>query len=119
MASYKEEVAWAAGLFEGEGSVTQRRGMILASLKSTDEETPHRFCRIVQGGTIYGPYRYDSPDGFRRKPFWVWIGESVDALEALRLLLPWLGTRRTARVRDLAREERLRLGFTRPDPAFD
>jgi hypothetical protein len=97
MTTREEEIAWAAGLFEGEGSITQRGGMMVASLKSTDEETPLRFCRIVRGGTVYGPgpYRNKSADGFRRKPFWVWVAESVDLLETLRLVLPWLGIHRT------------------------
>jgi hypothetical protein len=53
----EEEIAWAAGLFEGEGCTTKSGGVLVARLNSTDEETP-------------------------------------DALEAVRLLMPWLGRRR-------------------------
>jgi hypothetical protein len=114
-----EEVAWAAGLFEGEGCIYERSGGgIKISLSSTDEDIPPRFCRIVRGGTVYGPYRNTERDGYRRKPFWVWVGESVDALETLRLLLPWLGKRRTARAMQLIPRERARLGFSGSDPDF-
>jgi hypothetical protein len=68
---------------------------------------------------VYGPYHRNDRDGYVRKPFWVWVASSVDALEALRLLMPWLGERRRGRACALAREERLRLGLRGPDPDFD
>lgn len=114
----REEIAWAAGLFEGEGCISQGRGILVLRLNSTDEETPLRFCRIVQGGTVYGPYRNTQRDGYARKPFWVWVGESVDALETLRLIFPWLSARRRARAQELIAQERSRLSLEGPDPDF-
>jgi hypothetical protein len=102
MATREEEVAWAAGLFEGEGCIYERPGGGIGTrLTSTDEDIPLRFCEIVRGGKVYGPYRNTERDGYSRKPFWVWVGESVDALETLRLIFPWLGKRRRARAREL------------------
>jgi hypothetical protein len=97
MPTTAEEIAWAAGLFEGEGCLTRRDGDPVARLNSTDEETPRRFCEIVQVGRVYGPYRQDK----RRKPFWVWVAYGWDAYDAVELLGPWLGERRRERAREL------------------
>jgi hypothetical protein len=120
MPSREEEIAWAAGLFEGEGCIYQGRGGILGTrLTSTDEDIPVRFCQIVRGGKVYGPYRNTKRDGHSRKPFWVWVGESVDAPETLRLIFPWLGPRRRAKARELTAREKRRLGLDGPDPDLD
>jgi hypothetical protein len=98
MPTREEEIAWAAGLFEGEGCLTRRRGGDpVARLVSTDEETPLRFCEILQVGRVYGPYRQDQ----RRKPFWAWIANGWDAYDTVVLLGPWLGERRRERAREL------------------
>jgi hypothetical protein len=48
-----EEIAWAAGLFEGEGSITRfgRPGKfdLRVSLNMTDEDVVRRFDAIVDG----------------------------------------------------------------------
>lgn len=95
------EIAWAAGFFEGEGSITECRGRLRAQLKNTDVEVIDRFAAIVGVGVVYGPYRRRSTDGFRRKPAWLWVAEEHDALDALALLGPWLSGRRLARALEL------------------
>lgn len=100
-ATSTELLAWAAGFFEGEGSITECRGRLRAQLKNTDVEVLHRFADIVGVGVVYGPYRRRSTDGFRRKPAWLWVAEEYDALDALALLGPWLGRRRLARALEL------------------
>jgi hypothetical protein len=98
MPSREEEIAWAAGLFEGEGCLTRNnRVEPVARLNSTDEETPHRFSAVVRVGGVYGPYH----QGGRRKAFWVWVACGWDALEVVDLLWPWLGERRRERAREL------------------
>ena len=96
------EVAWAAGFFEGEGTITQSGGRLVVRLNNTDSEPVYRFARIVQFGEIYGPYHYEQRDGSKRKPFWVWLAEEYDALEVLELLWPWLSARRHGQAMDLA-----------------
>jgi hypothetical protein len=56
-----EEIAWAAGLFEGEGCISYirpwgREPDIQAALAMTDEDVVRRFDEIVDRGRVYGPY---------------------------------------------------------------
>ena len=98
--------AWAAGLFEGEGSITYpgkqlgpgRR--VRLQLKMTDEDVVRRFQQVV-GGIVYGPYKYLHKDGHIRKAAWMWTSDGVDAAELLRRWWPWLGERRRARIEEV------------------
>jgi hypothetical protein len=99
---FDPEVAWAAGLFEGEGTITQSRGRLVVRVKNTDEEVVYRFANIIVFGMVYGPYNHQGNDGFRRKPCWVWLAEEYEALEVLELLWPWLSGRRKSQAMDFA-----------------
>jgi hypothetical protein len=70
-------IAWAAGFFEGEGSVTRHGTQFALQIKNTDLEPLERFRNAVEAGTIYGPYWYDDSAIVRRKAFWLWIVHSV------------------------------------------
>jgi hypothetical protein len=83
------EVAWAAGVFEGEGTITHSRGRLNIRLKMTDEEVVYSFASIVKFGEVYGPYQPSEEDGHRRKPYWVWVACEYDALEVLEMIWPW------------------------------
>ena len=106
----ESEVAWAAGLFEGEGCVTQCRGVVNARLKMTDEAVVKRFDDVVRYGNVFGPYNYDYSDGIKRKPFWVWVAIEYDALDVLELLWPWLSERRREQALEHAPIEAILLG---------
>lgn len=69
-------------------------------LKMTDEDVVRRFAAIV-GGTVYGPYLYEQPDGHVRKPAWLWTSDAADPREIMRRFAPWLGVRRAARLAEL------------------
>jgi hypothetical protein len=92
------ELAWAAGLFEGEGTfnVTKRSTNISMALVSTDEDVVDRFHAIVGAGRVY---RNRTSNGFSLKKQYVW---NVSAINEFRhvaaILLPWLGNRRRARM---------------------
>jgi hypothetical protein len=102
MPSRKEEIAWAAGLFEGEGCVTETDGRFTMRLNNTDERVVRRFDEIVVWGLVYGPYRQlRNRDGRRRKPFWVWVAQDYNAYDAFNLLAPWLSERRLQRAYEL------------------
>jgi hypothetical protein len=101
MPSREEEVAWAAGLFEGEGCITQVGRQFTLAVVNTDEEVIGRFDEIVSLGQIYGPYSYELKDGFRRKPVFRWIATEYNALDAMQLLAPWLSKRRIDRAFEL------------------
>jgi hypothetical protein len=96
-----ERVAWAAGIFEGEGCVTDVNGRFALLVKNTDEWVIRRFHGIVEVGTVYGPYRNSEADGHRRKPFWTWSAYEEDALDAMQMLAPWLSKRRLNRAFEL------------------
>jgi hypothetical protein len=97
----KEEVAWAAGLFEGEGCTTESDGRFTLRLNNTDESVVRRFDEVVTWGLVYGPYRNSERDGHSRKPFWVWVASDHNAYDAFNLLAPWLSKRRLNRAYEL------------------
>jgi hypothetical protein len=86
--------AWAAGLFEGEGCISDDE----LRLKMTDEDVVRRFAAAVALGTIYAPYASRQPN---RRPAWVWVsGRRRDVEFILARFLPYLGARRAARARE-------------------
>lgn len=95
------DIAWAAGLFEGEGSIQlwqdtkSERSYPRLELSSTDQDVVLRFAGIL-GGAIYGPIEREN-----RKPFWRWTATGERARSALAVLAPQLGARRTARMDDV------------------
>lgn len=95
------EIAWAAGLFEGEGSffLNQhqhgRRASVAARLAMTDEDVVDRFAVIVGVG-----YRHKARDSgpAHWKPLHGWATQAApDVIFVAELFLPYLGQRRTAK----------------------
>lgn len=104
----REQLAWAAGLFEGEGCLSTRgksvnilrkyrdRGLV-AAMKMTDEDVIFRFKQIVGVGNITGPY-----NKIGKKTWWVWQAGSFEHVQALiAILWPWLCRRRKDRAKEL------------------
>lgn len=91
------EIAWAAGLFEGEGCISHFRRAggedLQIALVMTDEDVVLRFHEIVNRGKVYGPYHPPS-HGDQRKQFWRWAALGDAAHDVLDLLGPWLMSRR-------------------------
>ena len=99
-------IAWAAGLYEGEGTATRCKGRLRLPVRMTNEETARRFADVVRCGTVYGPYKYHrSPDGYVRKPVWVWLAECEEAWTVADLLRPWLSTERRVQLERVFRAE--------------
>lgn len=99
----REDVAWAAGLFEGEGNISgyakARRGFRLA-LWMTDADVVKRFSDIVQVGSFGGPYNY--PSAPNSKPLYRWrTGSFEHGQYVLAMLWPYLGIRRKQRAREV------------------
>jgi hypothetical protein len=102
VATQAEEIAWAAGLFEGEGCIAMNQRTLVLRVVNTDEDVIERFWDIVGVGGMYGPYAQErNRDGCKRKLFWAWLAQSDCALEALQLLSPWLSRRRLDRAEEL------------------
>lgn len=97
--SATSEVAWAAGIFEGEGCFTISGGHPRVKLNMTDEDTIRRFHDVVCVGQV----RVDDAQlkhGYKRQ--WEWYSASREGVIAtIRLLWPWLGFRRRNRALDL------------------
>lgn len=94
--SRKEQLAWAAGLFEGEGSFgcDKRTRNIHIELSSTDADVLQRFAAVVGAGRIEVKGRATR----RGKTVWTYRLQSVEQVrETIHLFLPHLGERRQSR----------------------
>lgn len=93
-------VAWAAGLFEGEGCIsTYNNGQSAKrywqlELRMTDEDIVRRLHEVLGVGSVYGPYEQKAST----KPFWqLNVRKQEEVRQVLELLYPYLGERRRAR----------------------
>jgi hypothetical protein len=50
------QIAWAAGLFEGEGTIVDSAGPVQLRVKMTDLDVLERLLDVFGVGEIYGPY---------------------------------------------------------------
>jgi hypothetical protein len=96
------DIAWAAGLFEGEGccsSALKRPHQTHMTVTSTDRDVLLHFQSVIGAGKVRPkPMPADKPHW---TPGWTWEAAGDDAVAALLLLLPYLGERRRARALEL------------------
>ena len=102
------EIAWCAGLFEGEGNIGVARHAPYEGrfeprlqIRQTDEDVLVKFQSLM-GGRLTGPFLQGDADSKRYKvapkPYWIWVVSSWDEFERIgSLLRPWLGKRRGER----------------------
>lgn len=99
--STSEDIAWAAGLFEGEGCITTTtchgRTTPRLLLNMTDEDTVRRFQEIVATGKIY---RRKVPDKHKQPHIWQ-VGKKKDCEHLLLLFYPRLSVRRKQRADEI------------------
>lgn len=109
------EAAWAAGLFEGEGTIVWHKTneAPFLSLAMSDEDVVRRFQRAVGGGTVTGPYRQTKyPNG---KPMFMWrLSNYQDASELMALFIEHFGVRRQARWAEVQEKYRASTKKRRP-----
>lgn len=124
MAVTPSEVAWVAGLFEGEGtlySYREKRGGRLMywhlNIRMTDEDVIRKAHELTGVGTFS---RIDKPYQRSIKLLYKWSVTSRLQLAALLpQLLPHMGERRAAKMREClawCQEERPQRGPTRGTP---
>lgn len=112
MSEQAQEWAWAAGLYEGEGSVTKGKHgtTYTVSMGMTDEDIVHRFHQIIGCGKVYGPYQ---PKRKGSKLFWRWsVSDKEGTLRFAERILKWLGPRRQAQLEPALTRARLITGRT-------
>lgn len=103
----RHEIAWAAGFFEGEGTISQNgRGVRLTLPQASASGVPEvldRFRRAVGGmGWIIGPSSLRNP--WSKEPQYVWGSSRFEHVQAvLAMLWPWLGSYRRATARTALR----------------
>lgn len=101
--------AWAAGLFEGEGTFcvgNRKRRTRLGTtsyphvaLVMADRDIVERFAEIIGIGN-FGPARASQDQEMGR--YWRWGGNGFEAFQATAALFwPWLGERRRAKIREV------------------
>lgn len=94
------EIAWAAGLFEGEGTFNMARpsgAYFQMSITSTDKDVIERFAQIAGIGSV----RPQKMQKSHTKPTWRWCAGGRAAIPFLDEIYPWLGKRRRARADDV------------------
>lgn len=94
----ESEIAWAAGLFEGEGTICFSNSTILISVNMTDKDILEKFFKIVQGGYFNGPYKRPNP---KWKDSWQWrVQGGAWCQTIIAMFWPWLGERRKQQFKD-------------------
>ncbi len=109
------DIAWAAGLFEGEGCFYvgnpkgpdgKRRARPQMNISMCDEDVLVRFKAIVGGGHLL-KLKYRKSEAHR--PLWKWQTQSRGEIARIgELFRPWLGVRRLKRFDEvlmMARQE--------------
>lgn len=112
----KAQIAWAAGLFEGEGTIviqcSRHNHGIRMSLGMSDRDVVERFAEVVGCGTIYEAKQRDP----RHKTMWRWqCGRAAQVIEIVDAMRPWLGQRRTTKADEVIAWARSNLGNLNPD----
>ena len=95
-------IAWLAGIIEGEGTFTLRGKDKHTTIKivSTDFDVIDKIQAVIGTGRINGPYKRSD----NRKYFKVWsLHESYPQKELMLAILPWMCKRRAIRIRQCLR----------------
>jgi hypothetical protein len=98
----ENNIAWAAGLFEGEGNISSqwltdsRTGFkylkIKISITSTDKDVVEKFCSVVNCSKVNGPFKKKN---INHKDYYTWATcRRTEALRILSEFKPYLCKRR-------------------------
>lgn len=94
----ESEIAWLAGLYEGEGNCHIGKGrLITVSIRMTDFDIIDRLAILTGVGQLLGPYDNNRKDRGPCKPIKRWNANGGDAVDFLEVIRPWLGQRRGER----------------------
>src|SRR6266516_4684712 len=93
-------VRYLAGLLEGEGCFyTQNynkagRHYVRVSLAMTDEDVVRGVHNLVASGSVYCDHRSSRTSG-KHSDYWRWTLNGTEAEKLMRLILPYMGQRRS------------------------
>lgn len=88
------DIAWLAGLIEGEGNISVNGRSITIRVKMTDQDVIARASELLAGKV------YSSKVPRDRRPQWLTQVKGATAAGWAMTLYPWLGRRRRQQVRD-------------------
>ncbi len=93
-------IAWAAGLFEGEGTIGCWKSggkHCVATLRMTDEDVVRAFHGVMGIGSVTGPLSKGP-----HKPYWSWQVQNKAGIKKLiDMFRPYMGTRRLAKMAEV------------------
>lgn len=105
MKLYKEtDLAWAAGLIEGEGCFTlhsKRHPYLLIDM--ADKDVIEKLHSIFPFGNFRGPYYHKNKPHY--KPRWRFDAFGAKCRNIMIYLYPYFGTRRKAKINELLQYE--------------
>lgn len=85
----KTDLAWAAGLFDGEGTTGFYKRVMVVSINQVDRWVLDKFQKIVGLGKVYGPYKRPNP---KHAPIYHWATGKIEHIKSVFYLLkPYLG----------------------------
>jgi hypothetical protein len=91
----RENLAWAAGFYEGEGTIGYYNGLAL-KIPQVNKEPLDKFLAIAGVGRIIGPYTRNP----KHKPQYVYQVFSFEHCQALiAMLWPWLSESRKLQIK--------------------
>lgn len=93
------EVAWAAGLLEGEGCFTSHTSAPYILLDMTDKDVIEKLHSVFPSGNIRGPYTHKTKP--HNKPRWRFDAFGRKAKEIMEIVRPFMGQRRGAKIDEL------------------
>jgi hypothetical protein len=84
-------LAWMAGLFEGEGNIQTESWRTKLRLKMTDKDVVDRFAEYAGCGSV----KFVKREKPHYKDQWLWsVSKKADVRRLLSDMLPYLGNRR-------------------------
>jgi hypothetical protein len=92
-----EQVAWVAGILEGEGSFVSGKAAGI-TVTMTDLDIIRRLQQVTGVGRIHPTTRRKN----HHKDAWIWaVRRRIHIRQIVNAVLPWLGERRSAAARNL------------------
>lgn len=97
--SKEQQIAWAAGIIEGEGCITLHSGHPYLLIDMTDKDVIDRMLEIFPIGTVRGPYTHKARPQY--KPRWRFDAFGTKAIPIISEIYPYLLSRRKAKVDEI------------------